>query len=168
MSMLNDNPKFNIHDDYYTRKQTWEQIKEYIPKDKVIWEFCLLNSNEQSKKYLQELGFKVVGNKKIDFFKHNLGDVLISNIPFSTELKKKMLIRLVALDKPFIIIMNTMNIFSKYFKEIFKNKDIYFIYPSSKINYDKYKDGKLLPTKNNISFYSVYVCFKLINKNIFI
>ena len=88
MANFKDSSKYNIHDDYYTRKDTYEAIKHLIPKDKIIWEFCLLNSNEQSKKYLQELGFNVVGDRTIDFFKHNLGDVLISNIPFSTDINK--------------------------------------------------------------------------------
>ncbi len=168
MVNLKANSKLNIHDDYYTRKKTWEQIKEYIPNDKIIWEFCLLNSNEQSKKHLQELGFEVVGDKTIDFFNHNLGEVLVSNIPFSSEIKIRMLKRLVELDKPFIIIMNHMNTFTKYFKEIFENKEIYYITPSTKIHYDKYIDGELKETKNNTSFYSIYVCYKVIDKNIWI
>ena len=147
MANLKISCNFNIHDDFYTRKKSWEQIKKYIPGDKVLWEFCLLNSNEQSKKYLQELGFNVVGDRTIDFFQHNLGDVLISNIPFSTDLKKRMLQRLVELDKPFIIIMNSLNLYSKYFKEIFKDKEIYFIYPSAKIHFDKYENGKIKKTK---------------------
>lgn len=168
MANLKDCAKWNIHDDFYTRKQSWEQIKEYIPQDKVIWEFCLLNSNEQSKKYLTELGFNVVGDRTIDFFEHDLGEVLVSNIPFSTDLKQRMLRRLVELDKPFIIIMNSLNLFSKYFKEIFEGKDIFFIYPSTKIHYDKFVDNELTTTKNNTSFYSIYVCYKIIDKNIWV
>jgi len=167
MANFKDCSHFNIHDDFFTRKKTWEQIKDFIPK-KILWEFCLLNSNEQSKYYLKELGFEVVGDKTIDFFNHNLGEVLISNIPFSSNLKIRILKRLVEIDKPFIIIMNSMNIFTKYFKEIFQDKDLYFIYPSTKIHYDKYKNGELQETKNNTSFYSVYVCYKIIDKNIFI
>ena len=168
MANLKDCAKWNIHDDFYTRKQSREQIKEYIPQDKVIWEFCLLNSNEQSKKYLTELGFNVVGDRTIDFFEHDLGEVLVSNIPFSTDLKQRMLRRLVELDKPFIIIMNSLNLFSKYFKEIFEGKDIFFIYPSTKIHYDKFVDNELTTTKNNTSFYSIYVCYKIIDKNIWV
>ena len=168
MANLKDCSKWNIHDDFYTRKESWTQIKEYIPQDKVIWEFCLLNSNEQSKKYLTELGFNVVGDRTIDFFENDMGQVLVSNIPFSTDLKQKMLRRLVELDKPFIIIMNSMNLFSKYFKEIFEGKDLFFIYPSTKIHYDKYINNELTTTKNNTSFYSIYVCYKIIDKNIWI
>lgn len=168
MANLKDCTKWNIHDDFYTRKESWTQIKEYIPQDKVIWEFCLLNSNEQSKKYLTELGFNVVGDRTIDFFENDMGQVLVSNIPFSTDLKQKMLRRLVELDKPFIIIMNSLNLFTKYFKEIFEGKDIFFIYPSTKIHYDKYINNELTTTKNNTSFYSIYVCYKIIDKNIWI
>ena len=172
MANFKDCVKWNIHDDFYTRKKTWEQITPFINKELTLYEFCLLNSNEQSKKYFQDLGYNVIGNKTIDFLKYNKeeeeADILISNIPFSSEIKKKILKKLVQLDKPFIIIMNSMNLFSKYFKEIFKNKDIYFIYPSTKIHYDKYEKGELQPTKNNTSFYSIYVCYKVINKNIWI
>ena len=170
MANLKDCSKWNIHDDFYTRKQTWEQITPFIHKDKTIYEFCLLNSNEQSKKYFQEFGYNVIGNNKIDFLEKNkeeeTADILISNIPFSSEIKKKILKKLVELDKPFIIIMNSLNLFTKYFMEIFKNKDIFFIYPSTKIHYDKYVNDTI--QKNNTSFYSVYVCYKVIDKNIWI
>tara|TARA_R110002153_G_scaffold47863_2_gene135130 strand:- start:80 stop:598 length:519 start_codon:yes stop_codon:yes gene_type:complete len=172
MANLKDCNKWNIHDDFYTRMETWKQIAPFIESNKTIYEFCLLNSNEQSKKYFQELGYNVIGNRTIDFLEDNQEeedcDILVSNIPFSSEIKKKMLIKLEELDKPFIIIMNSLNLFTKYFKEIFKDKKIYFIYPSSKIHYDKYVDGKLQKTKNNTSFYSVYVCYKVINRNIWI
>ena len=172
MAMLNDSPNWNIHDDFYTRKKSWEQITPFIEQNKTIYEFCLLNSNEQSKLYFQELGYNVIGNNTIDFLEDNAeeeeADILVSNIPFSTEIKQKILKKLVELDKPFIIIMNSLNLFTKYFMDIFKDKDIYFIYPSTKIHYDKYENGILQPTKNNTSFYSIYVCYKVINKNIWI
>ena len=172
MANFQDSVKWNIHDDYYTRKKTFEDIKDFIPKNKIIYEFCLLNSNEQSKKYLTELGFNVIGNRTIDFLKENKedkeADILISNIPFSTDLKINMLKKLVQLDKPFIIIMNSLNLYTKYFKEIFKDKKIYFIFPSTKIHYDKYENNKLKESKNKTSFYSIYVCYKVINTNIWI
>ena len=173
MANLKDCCKFNIHDDYYTQKKTFENLTPFIDKKLKIYEFCLLNSNEQSKKYLIELGYNVLGNKTIDFLKDNKeleedADILVSNIPFSNEIKKKMLRKLHDLDKPFIIIMNSMNLFTKYFNEIFGDKEIYFIYPTSKINYDKYVNNKLVKQKNNTSLYSIYVCYKVIDKNIWI
>ena len=170
MANLKDCSKWNIHDDFYTRKKTWEQIQQFIPKDKVLWEFCLLNSNEQSKTNLIELGYKVVGDRTIDFLTtdFNGGDILITNPPFSTDIKIPILKKLSELDKPFIVIMNSLNLFTKYFKEIFKDKEIYFIYPSAKIHYDKYIDGELQPTRNITSFYSIYVCYKVIDRNVWI
>ena len=172
MANFQDSSKFNIHDDFYTRKKTWAELKPFIDQDKIIYEFCLLNSNEQSKKYLEELGYKVIGNKNIDFLEYNKEeedcDILLSNIPFSTDIKLKMLKKLVELDKPFIIILNSLNLYTKYFKEIFKDKDIYFIYPTYKIHYDKYENGKLQTTKNKTSFYSIFVTYKVIDKNVWI
>ena len=81
---------------------------------------------------------------------------------------KKICIKLKEIDKPFIIILNSMNLFTKYFKEIFDEKEIYFIFPSGKINYDKYVNDKLVATRDNTSFYSIYVCYKIIDKNIWI
>ena len=48
---------FTIHDDYYTPKYAWAQIQHFIKKRgyTTIYEAFMLNSNEQSKKYLQEL-----------------------------------------------------------------------------------------------------------------
>tara|TARA_Y100000004_G_C8952566_1_gene429288 strand:+ start:3145 stop:3651 length:507 start_codon:yes stop_codon:yes gene_type:complete len=168
MANFQDSYKYNIHNDYYTRKDTWELIKDYIPKDKVLWEFCLLNTNEQSKRHLQELGFNVVGDKTIDFFNNNMGDILISNPPFETQIKIRMLKRLVELDKPFIIILNSLNLFSVYFKEIFKNHELYFIIPSKKINYDKYVDGKPQPLQTKCSYYSIFITYKILDKNVWV
>ena len=38
MSCFHDSPKFETNDEYMTRKSAWEDIKEFIPTDKVIWE----------------------------------------------------------------------------------------------------------------------------------
>lgn len=172
MANLKDSSVWNVHDDYYTRKISWEQVSHIIPKDKTLFEFCLLNSNEQSKTFLTELGYNVIGNRTIDFLKENKEeeecDILVSNIPFSGDIKKKILKKLVRLDKPFVIIMNSLNIFTKYFKETFEGKELFFVFPTKKLHYDKYEKGELQPTKNNTSFYSVYVCYKVIDKNIWI
>ena len=37
-------PVFNLNNEYYTQKKMWENISHLIPKDKVIWESCMLNS----------------------------------------------------------------------------------------------------------------------------
>ena len=173
---------FTIHDDYYTPKYAWAQIKHLIEKKgfTTIYEAFMLNSNEQSKKYLQELGFNVVGDKTIDFLTNDLDkdsyDIIVSNPPFqrissfkkrTTYLKYKIFKKLFDLDKPFIIIMNSTNIFSKWFKELAEGHDVKFIFPSRKIQFDKYDIGGVdkLPTDNNCSFNAIYMTYGILDKN---
>ena len=40
---------FIKHDDYMTPKYAWENIKNYIPKDKVIWEAFYGDGNSGNK-----------------------------------------------------------------------------------------------------------------------
>ena len=75
---------FIKHDDYMTPKSAWENIKHLIPKDKVIWEAFYGDGN--SGKYLTELDFNVI-HKEVDFFENNLGDIIVSNPPFSESKK---------------------------------------------------------------------------------
>ena len=84
-----------------TPKSAWEEIHQLIPKGKVIWEAFYGDGNSGT--YLRELGFEEVIHEPINFFEHDLGDLVVSNPPFS--LKKQVLERLVSLDKPFILLM---------------------------------------------------------------
>ena len=218
MSNFKDSPLFTTHDDYYTPLTAWKQIKPLIDirGHKKIFECFLLGSNEQSKKNLQSLDYEVIGNKTVDFLKPDTWtedminknyDIIISNPPFERiksfkkrkeNLKYNCIEKLVSLDKPFIILMNSTNIFQKWFKEIVQNKDIKFIFPSKKINYDKYDKGGInkvkkqgeylkelnkkkkdltetekkiyeaLPSLNSCSFNSIYVTYKVLDKNEFI
>ena len=172
MANFKDCSKFEVHDDYYTPRWCWEQIQDFIPRDKIIWEMCLLNSNEQSKKNLIDLGYEVIGDKTIDCLtetaEEEACDMIITNPPFATELKKNILKKLIALDKPFILIMNSCNIFTKYFHEIIGDREIYYIYPKGKLYFDKYNGEELItPSEKNkgCSFYSIYVCYKVIDRN---
>ena len=164
MANLSDSSHFACFNDYYTPAMAWAQITNLIPKDKIIWEACMLNSSlSKSPEYLQDLGCTVVYDTKWDCLTmrpHNF-DMIVTNPPFETPLKKKILKRFVELDKPFIIIMNSMNTFSKYLREIFKNnmEHLQIITPEGKINFGKLLDGEVIPT-NNCSFYCIYLCYK--------
>ena len=69
MAMFKDSPHYEIHDDYYTPKSAWEQLKDIIPNDKIIWEAFLLGSvRSKSINNLKELGKNVVGNTDWDYF----------------------------------------------------------------------------------------------------
>tara|TARA_R110000823_G_scaffold37308_1_gene101364 strand:- start:102 stop:812 length:711 start_codon:yes stop_codon:yes gene_type:complete len=167
MSNLKDSPKFNVYDDYYTPKFAWEQIAHLIPDDKVVWEAFLLNSHRsKSIENLKSLGKQVVGNTEWDYFEKCREveyDLIVSNPPFDKRIKIPILKKLVEVDKPFILIMNSMNTFCKYFCDIFRDvrKDLQIITPYGKINFEKLeKDGTTTMT-SNCSFYCVYVCYKM-------
>jgi hypothetical protein len=164
MANLKDSPHFKVHNDYYTPKYAWENIQHLIPKDKVIWEGCMLNSTlSNSPQYLTELGKEVVYDLKMDCLEcePENWDMIITNIPFETKIKIDILRRFVKFNKPFIVIMNSMNIFTNYFKDIFEDnfKDLQIIHPKGKIHFDKLVGEEIVKTKN-CSFYCVYVAYK--------
>jgi len=138
MSNFKDHPTFSKYNDYYTTEETWRMIEHIIPKNKVIWESCMLNSNKsKSPEILEKIsGNKVVYDTKLDMLEKELTcDMIITNIPFETNIKKKILKRLFEINKPFIIIMNSCNMFSKYMREIFGDniKHLQIITPNGKI-----------------------------------
>jgi len=137
-----------------TPKKVWEDIKQYIPTDKVIWESFF--GDGKSGKYLQELGFTVI-HENIDFFKENRGDIIVSNPPFS--LKEKVLTRMKELNKPFILIMPISTITTQYCQKLFKN-ELQIIIPKKRIQFNKIVDGKEA-TSGHSSFDCVYVCYKI-------
>ena len=148
---------FIIHDDYMTPKYAWEDIKEYIPKDKVIWEAFYGDGN--SGNYLKELGFNVI-HEPVDFFENDLGDIIVSNPPFSQS--KVVMKRLAELDKPFIIIMPSSKINTSYFRENFMNKGLQIIIPRKRIHFTKLVNGKVPDKwKNACNFDCFYYCYKI-------
>jgi len=147
---------FLQHDDYMTPKYAWDNIKQFIPNDKVIWEAFYGDGN--SGNYLTELGFNVI-HEPIDFFENNLGDVIVSNPPFSKT--KEILNRLEELDKPFIIILPSSKINTSYFRK-WKNKNIQIIIPIKRIHFEKLINGKKPDKwKNACNFDCFYYCYKM-------
>ncbi|NDC49419.1 MAG: hypothetical protein EBZ61_10155 [Micrococcales bacterium] len=149
---------FMVHDDYMTPKSAWEAIKDYIPKDKVIWE--AFYGNGASGKHLTDLGFRVI-HREIDFFENNEGDLIVSNPPFSQA--KEVLVRCKELGKPFILILPSSKINTQYVRNIFKNeKDpLQIIIPRKRIQFEKVIDGKVVEGKNQCNFDCFYYCWKM-------
>ena len=108
---------FTNHDDYMTPKSAWENIKDYIPKNKIIWE--AFYGDGKSGDYLTELGFNVIHTQE-DFYETDCGEVCVSNPPFSD--KKNIIKRLIYLDKPFILIMPQNAINNNYIKDLLQDK----------------------------------------------
>ena len=142
---------FIKHDDYMTPKYAWENIIEYIPKNKVIWE--AFYGDGKSGDYLKELGLTVI-HEQIDFFKENKGDIIISNPPFS--LSKQIMERLLELDKPFILIFPSSKINTQYFRK-WKDKKLQIIIPRKRIQF--IKNGNELNNKCNFDCF--YYCYKI-------
>jgi len=142
---------FLKHDDYMTPKSAWENIKQYIPNDKIIWE--AFKGDGKSGKYLEELGFNVIHNDN-DFFESNEGDVIVSNPPF--QKCKEILVRLYELDKPFILIMPQVKINTSYIRN-WKEKHLQILIPRKRIQF--VKDGNELQNKCNFDCF--YYCYKM-------
>ena len=158
--MFFETKTFNKHDDYMTPKSAWENIKEFIPEDKIIWE--AFYGDGESGKYLTELGFNTI-HEEVDFFENNLGQVVVSNPPFQKI--PEILKRLVELKKPFILIMPQSKIFTQYLRNCFINEDdpLQLLIPRKRIQFSK--DGK--GSQNKCNFDCFYYCWKMgFNKDI--
>ena len=149
-----------VFDEYYTRSSAWSEIQHFIPRDKTIWESCMLNSVSNSPKYLQELGFDVQWNENEDIFLEDKREdsIIVTNLPFS--LKKEIFQHLKNIDQPFILLCPSTCLHTKYFNEIFKDEKIQLIIPSKKRNFDEHVDGVKIEQPDNCSFYTLYICYK--------
>jgi hypothetical protein len=140
-----------------TPKYAWENIQHLIPKDKVIWE--AFYGNGESGTYLKELGFNTI-HQDVDFFTHDLGDIIVSNPPFSKS--KEVMIRMKELDKPFILIMPSSKINTKYFRENFKDSGLQIIIPRKRIHFKKLINGRIPENwKDQCNFDCFYYCYKM-------
>ena len=148
-----------VNDEYYTKKETWEDILHYLDHTKVyIDPFYGDGGNINN---LNELGINCIG-ADLDYFDalDNLDyDIIITNSPFSRNILIEFLYNLSALDKPFIIILPITKIFSKYFKTSFRQyKHIQIIIPKSRL---QFIDPTRPNNRSNPSFVCCYVCYKM-------
>jgi len=140
-------------DNYITNGDEWKRIKEYIPKDKIIWSpfYC----DGKQKEYFKDMGFDIIHEDK-DFFAYEPEfDLIIDNPPFSK--KREVLVRLKQLDKPFILIAPSMMLSYKYFQELFKDH-IQIIIPQKRICFKNLNSDKKNYTP---PFASFYFCYKM-------
>jgi len=152
---LNWNPSKD--NDFVSPKSLWEDIKNYIPNDKIVSMpfYC----EGSCGKDMKDLGFNVIHQNE-DFFEYDRGDVVIDNPPF--ENKKEVIEKLVERNKPFILIVPVSTICYQYTRIL---KDIQILIPKKRmkfIHFDKTtqtlkQDWK----KHNASFDCVYLCWKM-------
>ena len=150
---------FQKHDDYMTPRYAWENIQQFLPRDKVIWE--AFYGDGTSGDFLKELGFQVI-HEEIDFFTEDRGDIIVSNPPFSKS--KEVLKRLKELGKPFLIIMPSSKINTQYVRGLFRTDPdpLQIIIPRKRIHFLKQVDG-VVPEgwKNACNFDCFYYCWKM-------
>jgi len=148
---------FLKHDDYMTPKYAWENIQHLIPKDKVIWE--AFYGDGESGTYLTEMGFETI-HEPVDFFDNDLGDIIVSNPPFSKS--KEVMGRLKELDKPFIVILPSSKICTSYIRENYKDSELQIIIPRKRIHFIKLINGvKPDNWKDACYFDCFYYCYKM-------
>ena len=148
------------NDEFVTPPYVWVSIKRFIPKDITIWEPFYYDG--KSGDTLKTLGFSVI-HEDIDFFKHDKGDVVISNPPFSQW--KEILARLKNLKKPFILLLPSAKLSSKFFRNLFPSlQDIQLIIPRQRIQFHAYKNtnGKIVKyVPNKCSFDCFFYCYRM-------
>ena len=150
---------FIKHDDYTTPFEAWNNIKEYIPRNKNIW--CPFYCDGKQKTDFEKLGFDIIHEEE-DFFENDKGDVIIDNPPFSK--KKEVFTRLKQLGKPFIIICPSSMINTQYIRELFKDTEdkLQLIIPRKRIQFIKKVDGVVPDDFNSCcNFDCFYYCWKM-------
>jgi len=148
---------FIKHDDYTTPAYAWERIADYIPKHKTIWE--AFYGDGKSGDDLRKLGLNVI-HEPIDFFTSNVGDMIVSNPPFSK--KKEVFVRLKELGKPFIIICPSSTINTQYIRQLFKDNDLQIIIPRKRINFVKLINGQVPDDWGESCYFDCfYYCWKM-------
>ena len=127
----------------------------------------MLDSNlSKSKDNLITLGNTTIGDTTYDFFEmyNKLEyDIIVSNIPYGLDLKKQILKKLVQIDKPFIIVMNSSNIHTNYFNNTFKHvrQHLQIVFPRGKLFFEKLISQDKTELLKKTSFSSVYVTYKM-------
>lgn len=155
-------------DEYYTPENAVEMILPVIRKHgfKTVW--CPFDTAESNFVKLLSRECNVVHGHIAtgqDFFDYTAppADVqcVVSNPPFSK--RNEIFQRLYEWDIPFALIMNMNGIFdSKQRYEMFKDKDVEFLIPKGRMKFFT-EDGI---TKNSPNFQSIYVCSKMLDKQL--
>lgn len=142
----------NKGDNFYSKKDVWEKIINYIPKDKIIYE--PFYGDGKSGEHLKELGCKNVIHQDVDFFNNDFEyDLIVTNPPFS--IRRKILTKLKEIDKPFIVLLPSSIINAVWFRNYFK-ESLQVIIPD-KLNFEHADKNE----KFNFNWGIYYYCYKM-------
>jgi len=148
---------FKTYNDYITPPKVWDMVIPYLPQDKIIWMpfYCEGSCGE----YLTKKGFRVHHSPNEDFYEHDHGDICCDNPPYSFQHKQDIIIRLKKLNKPFMLIIPTTSIQTKYFQKL-HDEHTQLLIPSCKYNFIKKSEQSLEQTKN-CPFYTLWICWRM-------
>lgn len=155
------------NDEFYTPKYAIKPLLKYLKPNSIVW--CPFDTMDSLfVKELQNEGHKVIFthiSMGIDFFNCKIPecDYIISNPPYS--LKGQVFEKLFTIGKPFAMLVGVVGLFESTFRfNMFANNEFEIMYFDKRVSYFKdYKDEK--PSLNP-PFSSVYVCHKILPKQI--
>tara|TARA_Y100000114_G_scaffold60327_1_gene55284 strand:+ start:1877 stop:2410 length:534 start_codon:yes stop_codon:yes gene_type:complete len=152
--------KNDKHDDYATPQYAWDEIINFIPKNKTIYEPFYLDGG--SGKYLKSKGLNVI-HENIDFFENAKKleyDFILSNPPYANC--KKLFSFLKEVDKPFMLLLPTVKLHTNYVSDFFDGRETQIIIPRKRVHFVKYVDGVAVKDwKPLTSFDCVWICYKM-------
>jgi len=162
-------------DEYYTPESAIQLLKPHIEhmQGKTVWEAFGRDFNYiESPQYIRKMGFEVIANGD-NFWKHQHGDFVVSNPPYSDFVNGKkvkrgmgkysVIKRLCDLNKPFCLLMPTTFMQTKKFKMLVDTYGKFqMVMPSVKIQFYKYNSTtkkKYVPGKCNL--YTCWYCWNM-------
>ncbi len=144
-------------DEYITPSGAWDLVLPFVPAGSCVWDpfYC----DGSSGAYFSAKGFRCHHAPNEDFFAHTPPadcEVIVTNPPFT--LKRQVLERLRALDRPFVLLLPISALGTAYFRENFgNNHDVSIIFPPRRIQFARPGTG----AKGRCAFFSVFVLYRL-------
>jgi len=142
----------NHSDELYTPEVAFDLLKQYIPKDKIIFE-CAIGSGKL-KGQIENNGYKVISSNNF-FNEFPEYDILITNPPYS--IKDKFLEEAYKRNKPFALLMPITALEGIKRQKLYKDNGIQILFPLKRIDFN----GKKSPW-----FYTAWFCWKLLPKEL--
>lgn len=127
-------PQLKVDDEYETPPGAWELVLRYLPHHLIVWD--PFYATGKAAKFIRKQGFSVIHRQK-DFFEWEPTgyDVILTNPPYSK--KKEVLERLLALSKPFAILVPLSIISTQYFVNMMKDRHFRLLIPTKRIHFLK-------------------------------
>ena len=152
--------------DWNTPSYVWDKIIPHIPKGKTVW--CPFYNDGYAGEYLNKKEIDVIHNKE-DFWETHYDDVVVcDNPPYKVQgiikVKGKIMERLIELNTPFMLLLPSTTIQTKYFKNLCdKYGKFQLIVPREKYDYEKFEGQR-----TKCLFYTLWVCWNIGLKDDFI